>query len=143
MVSLFLACAVCAEPVVLPVLAATGMARMLVVTLLTSRHLDTVRILLVFGGLSLVWYGFQHTLMWHPLSGRGSATVACVAFVNLTYYTGLLAALLVKWLSTSRLFQKGNSKLTWRQAFLLVPIWILILVCEIMWIEYRRGPYRF
>jgi hypothetical protein len=64
-------------------------------------------------------------------------------FVQIIYSPGILAAFLVKWLSTSRLFQKGSLRLRWRQAFLLVPIWILILVCEIMWIEYRRGPYRF
>lgn len=143
MISLPIACAMCAEPVVLPVLAATGMARMLVATLLTSRHLDTVRVLLVFGGLSLLWYGFQHTLLWHPPSRHNTIARLFLMFVSLTYSTGILATLLVKWLSISRMFQKPPLRLRWRQAFLLVPIWILILVCEIMWIEYRRGPYRF
>jgi len=143
MISLPIACAVCAEPVVLPVLAATGMARMLVVTLLTSRHLDTVRVLLVFGGLSIVWYVYQRTLLWHWPSRDNPIAQLCLVFVQLSYSTGILAAMMIKWLSTSRLFQKGSLRLRWRQAFLLVPIWILILVCEIMWIEYRRGPYRF
>jgi hypothetical protein len=139
MISSPIACALCAEMIPLPFMATMAIAQMLFVVLISWRYLDTVRVLLVFGILSLLWCEFKRLLLWHMIPDGYTAANICLIGIMLGHQTGILAALLLKWLSTSRLFQKGHKRMKWRHAFSLVPVWLILFAGQVVWIDYRAG----
>ncbi len=138
MIDLPLACPVCSWNAALPVWAVFALLRLTVIVFIARRSLDWVRVILAFGLLELSLYWLTREFMWysHPAI-EGSDAWRFVSPILLLHISGILPALMLKLASNARPFRVRSAGLTWRQSLSVIPVWLILFACQVVWIDAR------
>ena len=131
-----LACRLCAYNAWMPVMALFTLFRLACIACVAWGRLDVVRVLLVFGGLELVWHHLfgEAILRSSPDDWNGSAVAS---LLELFHATGVPVAITLKVASGMSFFGSRLPGLTWRQCLTIVPVWVILFAGQFVWQDWR------